>query len=73
MTSNLLPKMKKPFQKGSTLKGKNLLLEEQILSFKSGPILQRKANIEMIELLPLKVCPFTLSPKCLDKPQTQKY
>ena len=31
----LLPWAEKPLNKGSTLQGKNLLLEEQILSFKS--------------------------------------
>ena len=35
LISYLFPWKTKSFQKGSTLKGKNLLLEEQILSFKS--------------------------------------
>ena len=35
--SYLLPWQTKLFQKGSTLKGKNLLLKEQIHSFKSWP------------------------------------
>ena len=39
---------------GSTLKRKNLLLLEQILSFESWPPLRRKAKIKMEELLPLK-------------------
>ena len=34
VTSCLLPGMKKSLKKGSAIKGKNLLLEEQILSFK---------------------------------------
>ena len=34
-TNDLLPLKMHPFQMGCTLKGKNLLLEEQILSFKS--------------------------------------
>ena len=37
---------KKPFQKGSTLKEKNLLLEQQIVSYKSLPILQKEAKKE---------------------------
>ena len=37
---------------GSTPKGKNLLPEEQILSFRSGSLLGKGANI--VELLPLK-------------------
>ena len=39
------------FDMVSTLKGKNLLLEEQILSFKSLPLLKREAKLA--ELLPL--------------------
>ena len=35
VTSYLLPRGWSPFKRGSTLKGKNLLLLEQILSFKS--------------------------------------
>ena len=41
---------------GSTLKGKNLLLEEQILSFKSGSLPKQKIE----ELLHLQVYPLTL-------------
>ena len=40
---------------GSTLKGKNLLLWEQILSYKSWSIHKREANMKIVELLPLKV------------------
>ena len=50
----------KPFQKGSTLKGKNLLLMEQILSSKSLSPLRREAKMIMTELLPLGVYPLTL-------------
>ena len=39
----------------STCKGKNLLLGKQILLFKSGPLMRME-----IELLPLKVYPYTL-------------
>ena len=45
---------------GSTLKGKNLLLGEQILSF-SVVIPFNKEKMEMTQLLPLKVYPFTLT------------
>ena len=38
--------------------GKNLLLEEQILFFKSCSILRRE--IKILELLPQQVCLFTL-------------
>ena len=41
MTSCLLSRTMKPFQNGVYLKGKNLLLGEQILSFKSDPIEKR--------------------------------
>ena len=37
---------------GSTLKGKNLLLKEQILSFRGGHLLRREVKI--VEVLPLK-------------------
>ena len=44
----------------STLQGKNLLLEEQILPIKSGPLLRRKASKRKEEeLIHLKVYPFT--------------
>ena len=39
------------FDMGSTLKGKNLLLQEQFFSFKILPLLKREAKI--VELLPL--------------------
>ena len=44
---------------GSTLKGKDLVLKEQVLSFKSCPLLKREVKI--VEWLPLQVCvyPFT--------------
>ena len=45
---------------GFTLKGKNLLLLEQILSFKSKPLLRREPKLKMTELLPLKVYPCTI-------------
>ena len=45
-------------KKGPTLKGKNLLLYEQILSFNSRP-LQKRATEKKIELFPLKMYPFT--------------
>ena len=47
-----------PFGRGSTLKRKKLLLEKQILSFKSWPLLTRDAQI--VELLILKVFLFLL-------------
>lgn len=40
-----------------TLKGKNLLTEERMFSFKSSPLLERKRKIIIAELPPLKVCP----------------
>ena len=48
---------------GLTLEGKNLLREEQILSFKNKPLFRMEANVKMIELLPLKVNPFALRSK----------
>ena len=42
MTSCLLPWTKKLFPVGSTFKGKNLLLAEPILSFKSWTPLRRE-------------------------------
>ena len=53
--------MTKLFQKGSTPKGKNLLLREQILFFKSRPSLRREANIKIAELLCLKMYHFTFN------------
>ena len=50
----------KPFQKGSTHEGENLLLEKKIFSCKGLPPWRRKAR-NKIELLFLKVCPFTLN------------
>ena len=47
---------------GSTLKGKNLLLWEQILFFKSWPLMRWEAEKNIKELLLLKVYPFTLKP-----------
>ena len=42
-------------QMGSTLKGKNLLLEEQILSWRRGPFLRREAKKgKIVRLLHLK-------------------
>ena len=52
--------MNNPSKMTSTIKGKNLLLEEQILSFESGPLFGRPMMKE--ELLPLKVYPFDLEP-----------
>ena len=46
------------FDIGSTLKEKNLLQEEQILSCKSLPLLRRAAKI--VELLPVNVYSFIL-------------
>ena len=43
---------------GSTLKEKNLLLEEQVLSIKSGPHLIGEAKMKMWKLLLLVVYPF---------------
>ena len=42
---------------GSTIKGKNLLLREQILSHKSGPLGERETIMKKIDLVRLKVCP----------------
>ena len=54
MTSCLLSWSNKHFQKGSTLKEKNLLLGAKILSFKSLPQLKMEANMKIPELQPLK-------------------
>ena len=59
----LLPTMTKPFQNGVCSWRKNLLHKEQILSFKNWPQSGRRPQLgkmKMAELLPLKVCPFTL-------------
>ena len=40
---SLLP----PFSMGSTLKGMNLLLEEQILSCKGRPLFQKSVSLSM--------------------------
>ena len=53
MTSCLLHKVMRTFQRESTHKGKNLLLEEQILYFKTGLPLRKEAIMK--ELLPMKV------------------
>ena len=45
--------------KGSTFKRKNLLLEEQILLFQSGPSWKLGMKLRMANLLPMKVYPFT--------------
>ena len=55
MTSLCFPGEQNPSKHGSTLKEKNLLLEEQILFFKSSPLLEREARLKLGELLPLKV------------------
>ena len=39
-SGEVAPVFLSPFSRGATLKGKNLLLEEQILSFKSRPFLK---------------------------------
>ena len=49
-----------PFQKQFTLKGRNLLLQEQILSFTSWTSMRREEKIKMAELPPWKVCLFPL-------------
>ena len=49
------PEQCRPFKIGSTLKGKNLLLGEQILFFKSWPLMRREAKVKIKEMLPLKV------------------
>ena len=41
--------------KGSAFEGKNLLIEEQIISCKSSPLLRRKAEIKLTVLCPLIV------------------
>ena len=60
VTSCLLPWRRNPSKLGFTLKGKNLLLEEQILSFKSESQLRREGKMKLAELLFLNVKPFTL-------------
>ena len=53
VTSCLLSKTMKPFQNGSTLKEKNLLLASGRFALKL------KAKMKIKELLPLKVYPLT--------------
>ena len=55
VTYCLLSWMTNPSEIWFNLKRKNLLLEEQILSFKSRPQLKREAKMKMTKLLPLKV------------------
>ena len=50
----------KALQNGATLKGKNLLLEKQILSFKELTPMGKGRKLKMAELLPLLEDPFTL-------------
>ena len=50
-----------PFEKGSTIKGKNFSLWEQILSFYSRPFFQNTAKTVLTELSSLKVNQFSLS------------
>ena len=47
-------------QRGSTLTGKNFLLGEKILSFKSWPQLIWEVKLKIIKLLPINEYPFTL-------------
>ena len=47
-------------KKGSTLKGRNLLLMEQIHSFKSGLLLKKEAEKKLAEFFPLKVYKVTI-------------
>ena len=47
----------KALLEGSILKGKNLLLEEQILSFENRSQLRREENLEMAEFLSWKIYP----------------
>ena len=45
---------------GSTLKGKNLLQQEQILSVKSCPYEKKETKMKMAVLFPLTMSPFIL-------------
>ena len=54
-----------PGRRWSILKAKNL----QILSFKNGPLLGRKAKIKMEELLPLNVYSFTFTLLHSERPE----
>ena len=54
VTSCLLQWLMNPYIQRSTLKVKNLLLKEQILSLKSRLPLIRAAKMQVEELLPLK-------------------
>lgn len=56
MTSRLLPRMTKPFQKGVY----SFICKSLLLSFKSWSLFRREAKLKMVELLPLKIYPFTL-------------
>ena len=56
----LLTRSKSLSQTGSTLKGKNLLLMEQIPSFKSRPHWKGRQNKKNTELLHLKIYSFSL-------------
>ena len=49
---SLLPWVTKSFKMGSSLQGKNLLLEEQILSIKSCPQLQRQIKLKLWSSFP---------------------
>ena len=59
ITSFVLPWTTKTFQEGSTLKGKNLLLREQILFFKSLPHFGRDARKKTVPCIPKNLYPFT--------------
>ena len=62
MISYLLPIARKPFEKGSTFKGKNLLQKGQILFLKGSRLLKSESKIKTEDLLLMKEYPFNLIP-----------
>ena len=61
LRSVLLPWKATHFQRRSSLKGQNLLLQEQILSGVERPTMRREMKIIMAESLLLKVYPISLN------------
>ena len=60
MNSSLLLCTVKPSRLGFTLKGKNLLLLEQILSCQSEFLSRRKAKMKMTESFPVELYTWTI-------------
>ena len=63
----------KSFQKGQPPKGKNLLLQEQIISFKELTSPKREAKMKVAELIPLKGYLFLFTLKAPNKNSSRRH